>query len=88
MFACLFFSSRVCGVCFACRTCLRGRHWELARSREKSCSALGGRGGAREFSAESEGYFVDGFFALVRGTLRVRAAFVGRASELEFPCAR
>ena len=57
-------------------------------SKEGSCSALGGQGGAREFSAESEGCFVGGFFALVRGTLRVRVASVGRASELEFPCAR
>ena len=57
-------------------------------SRKGSCSAVGRRGGAREFSAESEGYFVGGFFALVRGTLRVRAVSEGRASELEFPCTR
>ena len=58
------------------------------RSREGSYSALGGRGDAREFSVESEDCFVGGFFALVRGTLRVRAASIGRTSELEFPCAR
>ena len=39
--------------------------------------ALAGRGGAREFSDEDEGCFIGGFFALVRGSLRVSNVFVG-----------